>query len=72
MPRQRAYGQGQGDGGGFDEIVDAALRDLLAVRGYLAPFRPFQITPLHRDEGPTDVSENQDRYFPDRETGRSH
>ena len=29
------------------------------------PFRPFHITPLHRDDGPTDVSINHDRYFAD-------
>lgn len=67
-----AYGQDHGIGSGFDEIVEAALRDILDDRGYLVPFRPFQVTPLHRDEGPTDVSVNHDRHFTDRETSGSH
>ncbi|MDP9362682.1 MAG: hypothetical protein M3Q10_00370 [Chloroflexota bacterium] len=35
------------------------------------PYRPFNITPLHREDGPTDISENHDRYFADGETSGS-
>ena len=64
---------------GLDALVDAALRELLARHGYPAhspieailvpPFRPLGITPLHREDGPTDVSVNHDRYLADDETG---
>jgi hypothetical protein len=51
----------------------ADLRDHLLKHGYTvantAPPRPFRVTPLHRDDGPTDVSINHDRYLaePDQE-----
>jgi len=63
-----AYGHDRDLGHGLDPVVETALRDLLGERGYLLPFRPLRITPLHRDEGPTDVSLNHDRYFAAGET----
>jgi len=57
------YGQEHGLTGTRDAVAQAALRELLAVQGDLIPFRPFRVTPLHRDDGPTDVSINHDRYL---------
>ena len=53
------------------ELAEAALREYLAGRGYLLsgrplpPYRPFRITPLPPDDGPTDMSVNHDRYLAD-------
>lgn len=61
-----AYGRDRGLGSDADleSVVSSALRDLLTLHGYLEPFRPFFITPIHRDDdGPTDVSINHDHYF---------
>ena len=63
-----AYGRDHGLASELDGVVEAALRELLEGRGYLAPFRPFYVTPLERDEGETDVSINHDRYFVDGST----
>lgn len=46
-----------------DAPIETTVRDRSADQGDFAPFRPFEITPLHRDDGPTDVSVNHDRYF---------
>jgi len=60
----RAYGYDR-DVEGFDQVVETALHDLLKERGHLVPFRPFRVTPFHREGGPTDISINHDRYFAD-------
>jgi len=57
-----AYGRDRGLGTDLDAAVAAALRDALTDRGYLLPFRPFRVTTLHRTSGPTDVSQDHDRY----------
>ena len=64
-----AYGRERGVADDLETVVPAALRELHEGRGFLMPFRPFRVTPLHRDDGPTDVSINHDKYFADWETG---
>lgn len=63
-----AYGRERGVADDLEAVVQAALREMLEGRGYLIPFRPFRVTVLHRNDGPTDVSINHDRYFADGET----
>lgn len=66
-----AYGRDHGVGTDLNDVVDAALRDLLASHGYLVsdlPFRPLRITPIAHDGEETDISINHDRYFADGET----
>ncbi len=58
-----AYGKEHGLTGSPEEVAQAALRELLAADSDRLPFRPFRFTTLHRDEGPTDVSINHDRYL---------
>jgi hypothetical protein len=47
----------------FTSVVQAALREYLASRGYIAPAKPFGITPATRGGGRNDVSVDHDRYF---------
>ncbi len=44
-------------------IVQAALRQYLAERGYLRAGRPLRITPARRGSGRHDVSRAHDRYL---------
>ena len=44
-------------------VVQAALREFLRERGFLRPYRALKITPAAKGSGPSDVSENHDRYF---------
>ncbi len=44
-------------------VVQTALRDYLAERGYLPPAHPLKITPAERGSGQRDVSVSHDRYF---------
>lgn len=46
-------------------VTQAALREYLAKRGFLAPSaeRSFRITPAKRGSGKGDVSADHDRYF---------
>ena len=44
-------------------VVQTALRDYLAERGYLPPADPLKITPAERGSGKRDVSVNHDRYL---------
>jgi hypothetical protein len=58
-----AYGRDRGVGTELDDVVDAALRDLLESHGYLVPdrpFRPLRITPIAHDGDETDMSINHD------------
>jgi len=64
-----AYGRDREVTGDLDALVEAALLDFLTERGYLEPFRPFHITPIHHDGEETDISINHDRYFADGELG---
>jgi len=47
----------------FTSIVQAALREYLTARGYLAPPEPFGLTPAARGSGLTTISVEHDRYF---------
>ncbi len=47
-------------------VVQAALRQFLAHRGYLRPRGPFHITPAKRGSGLRDVSQEHDRYLVER------
>ena len=47
-------------------VVQTALREYLATRGYLAPARPLRITPAKKGSGKRDVSVEHDRYFAQR------
>jgi hypothetical protein len=48
-------------------VVQAALREYLAERGYLrAPARPLRITPAQKGSRRHDVSLAHDRYLADR------
>ncbi len=46
-------------------VTQAALREYLAKRGFLAPDarRAFGITPAKKGSGANDVSSEHDRYF---------
>lgn len=46
-------------------VTQAALREYLAKRGFLAPAakRSFGITPAGKGSGANDVSSKHDRYF---------
>jgi hypothetical protein len=45
-------------------VVQAALREYLAERGFLqGPARPLRITPARQGSGRHDVSEAHDRYL---------
>jgi hypothetical protein len=46
-------------------VTQAALREYLAKRGFLAPStkRSFRITPAKKGSGMKDVSSEHDRYF---------
>ncbi|MGI8826559.1 MAG: hypothetical protein ACR2JC_13095 [Chloroflexota bacterium] len=44
-------------------VVEAALRQFLAERGYLRPSRPFSIHPAERGSGMRDISIEPDRYL---------
>lgn len=50
----------------FTAVVQAALRGYLAARGYVAPARPFSLTPADRGSGRSDVSSDHDRYLAER------
>ena len=65
-----AYGRDCGVTGDLDALVEAALLDLLTGRGYLEPFRPFDIMPIHHDGEEADISLRHDQYFADWETNR--
>jgi len=44
-------------------VIQAALRQYLADRGYLGARRPLRITPVKRGSGRRDVSRAHDRYL---------
>jgi hypothetical protein len=46
-----------------DEVIQAALREYLAARGYVPPKQPLRITPAVRGSGMRDISIDHDRYF---------
>jgi len=47
-------------------VVQAALRQYLALRGYLRPAGPLRIRPAKKGSGHRDISRNHDRYFAER------
>ena len=52
-------------------VMQAALRDFLANRGYLPPQRPFRITPAAKPSGKKDISVNHDKYLAEAVYSRS-
>ena len=44
-------------------VVQAALREYLARRGFAHPIKPFKITPAKRGSGKRDVSLRHDEYL---------
>ena len=47
-------------------VVQAALRNYLAARGYLTSATTLKITPAKQGSGQTDSSVHHDEYFADR------
>jgi hypothetical protein len=47
----------------FTAVVQAALKEYLAGRGYLAAARKLRITPARKGSGSRDVSLRHDRYL---------
>ena len=51
----------------FTTVVQAALREYLAERGFLQDHaRSLRITPARRGSGQHDISESHDRYLAER------
>ncbi len=44
-------------------VAQAALRQYLALRGYLRATGPLRIRPARRGSGHRDISQEHDRYF---------
>ena len=61
-----AYYQDQEIAPTLTAVVQEALRDYLAERGYLPPTRPLRISPAERGSGKGDVSTAHDRYLAER------
>lgn len=47
----------------LNAVLQTALRDYLAARGYLIPIKAMKITPAKRGNGKTDVSIHHDKYL---------
>jgi hypothetical protein len=62
-----AFRRDKGRPNDFSALVDAALRQYLRVRGYVAAsdYRPLRLTPDEDGSGRTDVSVEHDRYLYD-------
>lgn len=58
-----AYQQAQDAPPTLTAVVEAALREYLAQRGFGAPKRAFWITPAPHGSGRSDVSIEHDREF---------
>lgn len=60
-----AYRRSQGVPLPLTALTQAALREYLTKRGFLASSvgRPFVITPVEKGSRTNDVSANHDRYF---------
>ena len=60
-----AYRRSQGVPLPLTALTQAALREYLTKRGFLASSteRSFAITPVQKGSGTNDVSANHDRYF---------
>jgi hypothetical protein len=57
------YAQSQDARPALTAIIQAALRQYLADRGYLRPSRALRITPARKGSGRRDVSYAHDRYL---------
>jgi hypothetical protein len=58
-----AYAKGQETPPVLTSVVQAALREYLARRGFSAPTKPLRITPARKGSGKRDVSVRHDDYF---------
>jgi hypothetical protein len=58
-----AYGKRQEVPPVLTSVVQAALREYLARRGFAAPPKPFRITPAKRGSGKREVSLLHDEYL---------
>jgi len=47
----------------FTSLVQTALREYLARRGYAPPAKPLRITPARKGSGKRDMSRRHDEYF---------
>jgi hypothetical protein len=47
----------------LNSLLQVALREYLAERGYLRPLNPLHITPAPHGSGHGDISVEHDRYF---------
>ena len=61
-----AYCQDQEIAPTLTAVMQEALRDYLAERGYLPPARPLRISPAEQGSGKGDVSTAHDRYLAER------
>jgi hypothetical protein len=48
-------------------VIQAALREYLAHRGFVPPAKALKITPARKGSGKSDVSVHHDRYFTEAE-----
>jgi Arc/MetJ-type ribon-helix-helix transcriptional regulator len=51
-------------------VIQAALRQYLADRGYLRPAGALRITPARKGRGRRDASQAHNRYFAEKAEGR--
>ncbi len=58
-----SYQQAQEARPSLTAVVQTALREYLAERGFLRARRTLQITPAVKGSGRRDVSQEHDRYF---------
>jgi Arc/MetJ-type ribon-helix-helix transcriptional regulator len=58
-----AYRRDQGVLPSFTAVVQAALREYLATRGYVAPALRFTLTAAERGSGRSHISVEHDRYL---------
>jgi hypothetical protein len=61
-----AYCHDQGSNPNLSSVLQDALRDFLAERGYMPPSRALRITPAEHGSGKTDISTDHDRYLAER------
>jgi hypothetical protein len=62
-PGLEAYLRRQEVPPGLTAVVQSALREYLALRGFAEPAKPLRITPARKSSGLRDVSLRHDKYF---------
>ncbi|MBI3698107.1 MAG: hypothetical protein HY238_25130 [Acidobacteria bacterium] len=61
-----SYIRQQDVGPALTALVQSALREYLATRGYLVPARRLRISAARKGSGKKDLSVEHDRYFAER------